>query len=122
MQTRRVESGNWDSFLAVFNHSHAGWAGSLEVREAGQPARIEVDAGFFRRATLESRGGRDVLALTFGAEPEEQFAYIFREPTAMLSSERDDGSEASLIIEGGGGRQAVLLLAHDVEVEELAET
>lgn len=122
MKTHRVEAEGWSSFFVKFNRSHEGWAGSLEVRELGRPSRIEVDASPFRQASLETRDGRSALVLMFGEEPEEQYAYIIREPLAMLSAEREDGSEASLVIEGRDGSRCILLLVNTVDAEELAGT
>ena len=92
----------------------------MEVRPPGQPARIEIDDSPFRRAALETRDGRSALVLTFGEEPEEYFAYIIRDPRILMAAEREDGSEASLIVEAGDGTRAVLLLLNAIPVEDTA--
>jgi hypothetical protein len=108
MKNEPVAAQHWKSFTDTFSRSHDGWVGSLEVREPGLPARVEVDESPFRGATIEKHDGRETLILTFGYEPEEHFAHIVHEPRAVVTSEGDDGSEASVVIDATDGSRCIL--------------
>lgn len=115
MRTHRVEVEVWRSFLGTFSRTHQGWEASLEVHKTGEPPRTEVDASSFGGTRLEMRHGRECLIFLFGDEPEEQFASMLPGPCSLMSAEQEDGSEATLVVEGIDGTRAVLLLTRAVE-------
>ncbi len=119
MKSHPVDMRDWPAFAGQFSRSHDGWIASMELREGGEPLRVEVEESPFRGATIEKRDGRDTLILTFGYEPEEHFAHIIHDPIAVVTSEADDGSEASLIVESSNGSRCILALTNPLREEEL---
>ncbi len=119
MRSHPVVANEWKAFADQFSRAHEGWIASLEVREGGEPLRVQVDDSPFRGATVDKRDGRDTLVLTFGYEPEEHFAHIIHSPRALLTSETDDRSEASLIVESSDGGRCILELWNPLREEEL---
>jgi len=107
MRSQGIDKADWKSFTDQFTRMHEGWTASLEFRGPGEPARVEVDESPFRGARLEQG---DALVLTFGEEPEEHFAHVIRAPRVLRTSEADDHSEASLIIESSDGSRCTLAL------------
>jgi hypothetical protein len=118
MNSRSVDSHQWKAFADSFTRLHDGWIASLQIQEAGSPARVEVDDSPFRGATMETRNGRETLVLTFGYEPEEHFAHIIRQPRALIASEASDHTAASLLVDVGSGVSCVLGLVNPLREED----
>ena len=117
MRTRSIDEERWKTFADRFSRSHDGWVASLQIRD-GDSTRTEVEERPFRGATVEKRSGHGTMILTFGYEPEEHFAHIIHEPHAVLVSEAEDGSEASLKIDAGDCETCVLLLENPIREED----
>jgi len=119
MKSHVVNATEWTSFADRFSRSHEGWVASLEISEPNEPPKIEVDESPFRGATIEKHDSGDTFVLTFGYEPEEHFAHIIHGPHSIVSSETDDRSQASLIIESVHGDRCTLGLINPLNEEDL---
>lgn len=121
MKTQAIDASEWKSFADRFSQTHQGWLASLEIRQGHQPLRVEVDESPFRGAKVEMHDGHPTLAVTFGEEPEETFVRTIANPASVLTSEADDRSEISLIIETSDGSRCILDVWHPSMEGRLAE-
>jgi hypothetical protein len=121
MKTSLIDEHKWKAFTDAFTRSHNGWLATLELREGDEPARAAVDELPFRGATIEKRGLRETLVLTFGDDAEEHFAHFIEQPRALKTIEAENASEASLVIDLGDGSSCILELSNPLLGDDYAD-
>ena len=105
-----IASRTWDDFVRSFTRQNDGWIGSVEVRSQDGKLSRAVEELPFRGVTLEKRGGRETMILTFGYDPDEHHGHLLDAPKALTLVESRDHNQKALIVDLGDGAECVLEL------------
>ena len=111
-----IAPADWDAFVDRFTREHDGWPATLQLRENDGGLDLAVDDRPFRGVTLEHRGGRTELILSFGDDADEHLTHLIEQPTALAVETGDEG-DCSLVIGLADRSGCILELASPFRID-----
>lgn len=108
MQTLEIPRGAWAHRLNEFTTIHEGWLVSLDVLGPEIGAQPQIDNLPLLGISADRVDHDGTIAVSVARSATEHLTHIVHAVTRIYVERTDDGADAALQIESGGGTRTIL--------------